>query len=368
MPPADSRGLSYKNFRVESEPWSIHVVRLSRSAPGLEIHSFHARGLALGLGTISSQAKQAGTEFGTPVAAINGDFYQRDRAYAGHPRGLQIAEGEILSEPTGGASFWIDAYGHARATNVVSRFRVAWPNGVTTSCGLNEDRGANRVTVYTPSAGASTKTSGGREIILERVGDGPWLPLQMGEKYEGRVREVRKGGNTPLTPEIVVLSMSPASERSIPEIAVGAVVKIATDSTPALRGAKTALSGGPVLVRNRRAQPIEQSESGSYSATTMFERHPRSAVGWNNEAFFLVEVDGRQKYLSVGMTLDELARFLVKLGCDEAMNLDGGGSATLWFDGETRNSPCDGREREIANTLVFALKDRQANKANDRNP
>ena len=52
------------------------------------------------------------------------------------------------------------------------------------------------------------------------------------------------------------------------------------------------------------------------------------------------------------MTLDELASYLVKLGCVEALNLDGGGSSTLWFDGSVRNSPCDGYERPIANSLV----------------
>ena len=84
----------------------------------------------------------------------------------------------------------------------------------------------------------------------------------------------------------------------------------------------------------------------------MRERHPRAAIGWNDRYFFLVEVDGRQKSLSVGMTLDELSKFLINLGCEEAMNFDGGGSATLWFDGQVRNSPCDRMEREIANGLV----------------
>jgi exopolysaccharide biosynthesis protein len=62
-------------------------------------------------------------------------------------------------------------------------------------------------------------------------------------------------------------------------------------------------------------------------------------------------VDGRQRG-SIGMTLEELASYLIKLGCDEAMNLDGGGSATLWCQGQLRNQPCDGRERPVANSLV----------------
>ena len=87
-------------------------------------------------------------------------------------------------------------------------------------------------------------------------------------------------------------------------------------------------------------------------APVQVERHPRAAIGWNQNDFFLVEVDGRQRSLSVGMTLEELADFMVDLGCQEALNLDGGGSATLWYNGEVRNSPCDRAEREIANCLV----------------
>lgn len=85
----------------------------------------------------------------------------------------------------------------------------------------------------------------------------------------------------------------------------------------------------------------------------MLERHPRTALGWNAKDYLLVVVDGRQKNLSVGMTLEELGETLVKLGCTEAMNLDGGGSATLWYDGAVKNSPCDGRERPIANSLLI---------------
>jgi exopolysaccharide biosynthesis protein len=58
------------------------------------------------------------------------------------------------------------------------------------------------------------------------------------------------------------------------------------------------------------------------------------------------------------MTLDELGKWLTDLGCKEAMNLDGGGSATLWYNGEVRNNPADRVEREIANCLVVVKKNK----------
>jgi exopolysaccharide biosynthesis protein len=156
----------------------------------------------------------------------------------------------------------------------------------------------------------------------------------------------------------MVLSLGPALARKLPAVATGASLQIVTESTPSLAGAKTAIGGGPVLVRNGRRQKIVPPPGESYEFTSMLERHPRSAIGWNRDFFFLVEVDGRQPDLSVGMTLDELGNFLVGLGCRDAMNLDGGGSATLWYDGKVRNSPCDRRERPIANSLLVVSKGR----------
>ncbi len=82
------------------------------------------------------------------------------------------------------------------------------------------------------------------------------------------------------------------------------------------------------------------------------QRHPRSAFGWNDRYFFLVEVDGRQIDLSLGMTFQELTDYMLKLGCDYAMNFDGGGSAALWAFGDIRSSPSEGKERPSPNALV----------------
>jgi exopolysaccharide biosynthesis protein len=43
---------------------------------------------------------------------------------------------------------------------------------------------------------------------------------------------------------------------------------------------------------------------------------------------------------------------MLGLGCEQAMNLDGGGSATLWAFGTVRNSPSEGQERPAPNALV----------------
>src|SRR5262249_569013 len=159
--------------------------------------------------------------------------------------------------------------------------------------------------------------------------------------------EIRQRGDTPVKTNTLVLSFGPGAIQRVPRLEPGAVIQLSTATLPALRGVKSAISGGPMLVHKGRKQRPESNASASYESSSMFEREPRAAVGWNENSFFLVEVDGRQRGLSVGMTLEELAGFMTALGCQEAMNFDGGGSATLWYDGEVRNSPCERAEREI---------------------
>ncbi|MSU35547.1 MAG: phosphodiester glycosidase family protein [Pedosphaera sp.] len=350
-------GATYTNHHVITVPWSIHMVSWERRRAEFMLHSIHAGGAAVGLDRLSRQISRLNSQWGLVVAGINGDFYQREDTFAGDPRGCQIVEGELISAPNGDACFWVDALGEPHAGEVSSQLQVIWENGSSLPVGMNEDRKKMGVVLYTAAMGASTPSIAGQDLVLERAGNGPWLPLRIGKTYTAKVREVRGGGGSALSPGTLVLSIKPSLVPKIPPVKVGTELTLSLASLPALQGVRTAIGGGPVLVRGGKRQKIAGSSFGDYRYSTMMERHPRSAIGWNATHFFLMEVDGRQDELSVGMTLSELSEYLFKLGCTDAMNLDGGGSATLWFNGKVRNSPCDQREREIANALVVTRKE-----------
>jgi len=232
-PPEASGGVIYTNLRVRDVPWSIHVVRMDRSNGLYELRSVHAGGIALGLDTLSEQVALLNSAQAKPVAALNGDFYQRDRAYAGAPRGLQVVDGELLSAPSGSVSFWIDALGQAHTTNITSLFHIAWPDGTITRFGLNGERRSDGVELYTPAAGTSTRTHGGRELILTGDQTNRWLPLRLGLGYSARVLEVRETGNSRLAPGQLVLSIGPNAARQLPEVQPGAVLRFTTATMPA---------------------------------------------------------------------------------------------------------------------------------------
>ena len=341
-------GLSFKRYTVREEPWSINVVRISRTRPEFTLTTTLAEGTRQGLRPLTEQIRRVPKNVGKPVAAINGDFYQTEgERYSGDPRGLQIANGELVSSPNERVSFWVDTNGAPRMDVIKPHFFAKWPNGDTTPFDVNEERSRGAV-LYTSAIGSSTKTSGGVEFVLEKASDGKWLPLAPGEKFPARIREIREGGSTRLDRNTLVLSFTRGPQSGPGEAAVGDVVWISTETTPSLRGVETAIGGGPALVRDGKAQPARVSKANA--------RHPRSAVGWNEKEILFVTVDGRQPRLSDGMTLPELADFLVKLQCTEAMNLDGGGSAEVWMEGKIMNSPCYGHERSTANALVLLEK------------
>lgn len=350
-----NRGAVYSHQRQPKVPWSIHVVRVPRNPPTFQIRSTHAGSAAIGMDLLSAQVRQLHTQAGQPIAAVNGDFYQRSQAHAGDPRGLQIVDGELLSAPSGGVAFWIDSQAQPHIGYVLSQLRVTWPDGngaFQAPFDVNGDRDSDELQLYTPSVGPRTRTSGGREWILEPTNSTPWGPLQIGRTYAAKVREMRTTGDSPVAAGTWVLSAGPAAAKKLSSLKAGMVLEISTATVPDLAGAQQAIGGGPTLVRRGRRMKIVPPQVDSYEATSMLERHPRTAIGWNAQEFILAVVDGRQKNLSVGMTLEELGDTMFKLGCTDAMNLDGGGSATLWYDGRVRNSPCDGRERPIANALV----------------
>jgi len=87
----------------------------------------------------------------------------------------------------------------------------------------------------------------------------------------------------------------------------------------------------------------------------MCAANPRSAVGLSADGHtvLMVAVDGRSPG-AAGMTRAQLASLMLDLGAWRALNLDGGGSTTLWVDGlGVVNRPSGGSERVVASHLGF---------------
>ncbi len=110
------------------------------------------------------------------------------------------------------------------------------------------------------------------------------------------------------------------------------------------------LVSGPLLLKDSIPQKLPDM---SFTYT----RHPRTCAGITREAIILITIDGRSD-MAFGMSLPEVQDFLLALGCLDAINLDGGGSTTMWIKEKgIVNIPSDKTgERPVANALLILKK------------
>jgi exopolysaccharide biosynthesis protein len=112
---------------------------------------------------------------------------------------------------------------------------------------------------------------------------------------------------------------------------------------------------GPLLIENKELAALPET-----SLVTV--RHPRTAIGKaGRRKVMIITVDGRTDQ-SAGLTLHELAAFMAGQKCTDAVNLDGGGSTTMWISGKPYegvvNMPCDNKKfdhegaRAVSNIIV----------------
>jgi len=115
-------------------------------------------------------------------------------------------------------------------------------------------------------------------------------------------------------------------------------------------------NGVAQLIKNGVVSITWQQEKASKSFAET--RHPRTAVAKLKDGkFLMITVDGRQPGVSMGMTLQELAEYILSLGATDAMNLDGGGSTTMFVDGKVVNTPSDKEgERKVSDAIVVTLR------------
>ena len=109
---------------------------------------------------------------------------------------------------------------------------------------------------------------------------------------------------------------------------------------------------GPALVENGEIAVDQNSEVGKAMAS-----NPRTAIGVIDELHYVfVVADGRSSE-SEGLSLYELAELLQDYGCETAYNLDGGGSSTMYFNGQVINKPTTNghsfKEREVSDIVYI---------------
>lgn len=338
-------GLTYRMEVDVLTPRVIHALRwtpaskYTQAKPQLANRSIYGHDTSVGRATVSHMVAREGA-----IAGINADFFP----WTGDPLGFMMSGGELVSMPFPNRSFFAWGSEEAQFGRVAVTMTLSANGREFAVDGLNEEAGEGMVCANTRTAGFAHCKVPGRAIVLKMESG----PIQARSLVEGVVREVVSGSNVRVEESEVVLMAHPTRFNDFEGFQPGDKVTITVDTTGMdLSKMPEAVGGGPMLLKD--GQWANQWDLEGFKPDFALKRHPRTAVGRTGDGdIWFVTIDGRQA-MSAGATLSETARILARYGCVDALNLDGGGSTTLNVFGQSMNRPSDGKERAVANGIVF---------------
>jgi len=350
-------GIEYAELEreVDKLPVKMNLLRLDLTKVRLDV--VHAMDAAIGLEKTSSIAARYGA-----LAAINAGFFRIDRSiFEGDDvSNLQI-DGKVLSESLSNRIALFIANSPTRTTVGINHLNLIGVLAVNKqpfdAPGINRERRENDLVVYTPEFHRTTLTDPkGIEIVVQN----------------GKITGILDGrGSSKIPADGFVISASgKRREEVLAKAKIGAKASFMFTQVnfgnglsdnpegfaPSILNTEDIVSGVPLLVLNGKVKITWEQEKSSKAFVET--RHPRTAVAKLKDGkFLMVTVDGRSEQ-SAGINLQNLAEILLELGASDAMNLDGGGSTTMFLNGKVVNKPSDKEgERRVGDAiLVFPRK------------
>ncbi len=332
-----SSGLKFREIRQMTwyGPRLITAVEMDLKSRNLQIKPVLARSVVAGREDLVDIVKEKGA-----LAGVNGGYFH----YSGRPLGLLYLDGELISEPINSrTAVLFNKDGEAFISQVEWNGNAVFSDGRKIKIsGINRDPVTAEATVY-------------NKYYNDRV---PPLKTEMIDIVvrKGKIIGVErtKGSQNPIPPDGFILRADKkfVGLDSILYNIIGTDIKLEHKFSPDFENKNIvhALAGGPRLLRSGEIDITGSEEK--FQNDILLGRAPRTALGINSKnQLILVTVDGRQPDFSIGMTLEEMAYLLKWLGAEDAMNLDGGGSARMVIRGFTMNNPSE--KRLISNGLLI---------------
>ncbi|MFZ4640954.1 MAG: phosphodiester glycosidase family protein [Nodosilinea sp.] len=260
------------------------------------------------------------------AAAINAGFFNRNNQY---PLGAIRYNRDWISGPilSRGAIAW-DGQGQTRIDRVWLQQTLTLGNGQTFPLqAVNSGYVSAGIGLYTPAWGPQYRPIVANETLITVIG--------------GRVVGLQptRGENAPpvAIPREGYLLVVRANSAATKALAIGTEVRIESNLLPAVMASlPQVVGGGPLLIKQSTIVLDGKVEQFSDSFTN--QAAPRSAIGVTANGHLLL-VAVHLSPSGSGPTLGQLAQIMAQLGSTDALNLDGGSSASLYLGGQLINRP-----------------------------
>lgn len=311
--------------------------------------------------TTTSIATGDSVEGNRVVGALNAAFFDMSEGY---PLFLISQQNEILN---GGVlldstteyfnqpiAFGVTADGNAEIDLYDFDIKMNYNNLTYDLSGLNRERRANEAVIFTPQ-NLNTNTNSnefGLEVVLES--DTVIDSTHYGQKLSGIVKSVHIGSSAKVAipKNGFVLSFHGPEWRTIGnQMKVGEEVSVDLNIDTKWKGSQFMLASGPMLVKDGKRNITMNTSSARAKQVTS---RSAIAISKDKKSVHFVTVDGANKK---GMNMTQFADYLVSIGVDRALNLDGGGSTTMGVRNYGSNSvvlankPSAGSQRQVSAIL-----------------
>lgn len=354
----DVNGEPMKGLSYETRKDKKHIIHILKIDPKYyQIELVKARDQVLGRETVPSMAIRTGA-----IAAINGGFFEiQDDA---RPSGTLIINNECFSLSKGKRALLMIDGSHLEMKKAEVKFIASVEKKIIAYDLINHFAKKDKIVLYNSAWGPKTLT--------------PYKRLEVLIDNQGVITEIAETGNNKIPNEGFVLSL-PANHPLKQSLVPGKKVQFKYLVNNASTSIKSMVMGIPLLISQSKINPaLEKTLQKQFS----MQPHARTALGKDAKGNIIMVVaehvysqslgkmsieqiqallnakyskkeqnsktlpkitSDLQKELSkdspvIGLSLTALAKLMLDLGCVEAINMDGGGSSTLFLNGKVMNT------------------------------
>ncbi len=319
-----SQELNYQTFKTPSKQ-VVHVLVVDPKR--FTIKLVHAEECALGRATLSDIARKHGAK-----AAINGGFFKIGAKMDGLAAGILKIQGQWygLAYRDRAALGWSSHKAFALVDRVQTKTRVYLNHQKSPVQWLNQPPNPHKAILYTDAYPLSVDVPANTYGL--RIRDNRLISIQSAgpmKNNKGEYRYLLPKKNVPAHPVEVG---HPAT------VSVEVIPHLGKEHYLAWQEVDSILGGTPLLVYRGRVMKNYAGEK--VLSAFLKEPYARTAVGIRpNGDWVLVVVEQSALSNSPGMTIPELANLMRNQACEYALNLDGGGSSTLYMNHKILNHP-----------------------------
>lgn len=335
-------GLDYQKITTEKSQ-IVHILNIDPSK--FQIILRHAKNQAKGVETLETLAQEH-----QALAAINAGFFHMEDDMKGLPAGILKIDDRWygIAYTNRAAIGWSNHENQVLIDRIQTKTSIKIKRQRFPLHAVNQPAAKERATLYTPAFGETVETPlDSQNFVIQNNKIIAMLP-------GGQIKIPQNGFVYSMGAKLAKKSFTPSLHDEV-EIHFQILPEIQANQKY-WEKFNNIVGGTPLLISQDKIllDPSQKRMKSPFAA----KQRARTALGiLKNGHWVFVVVEKSSEPLSVGMSLMELAHFMKQLGCQQAINLDGGGSSGLYLNNKMQNLPEEKEDDSLSSLMYRSIAD-----------